>query len=354
MTADSSPGSIRVRPARRIDVDPVAAFTADTWGDRHGDYMPSVFPQWVEADADDRGSFVATVDREVLGSEAAGTSDESPGIGYPEAVVTDPDTGREVVVAGCCQGVLLSDWEAWAQGMRVNPDCRGRGVSLELTLAVFRWARREGAAVCRNMVFSWNTAGLGQSRTVGFDPCTQFRFALPEPDATARPELAVSGDLDVARGAADPDDAWAFWTGCDTRDHLRGLAMDPTEPWAVSALTRDRLRAAAADGRLLTVHDDGVAGMANRVSVTDRDGDDGEERTRAVYGVGAWRDSDAAAALLSAVARDAASVDADETRVLIPETARTVSDVAAARVRVSDHPDFVLAADLTDPEIGGE
>lgn len=356
MTDDDA---VSVRQARAADADAVAAFTRDTWGDRHGDYVPEAFPRWVEADDPDRRTFVVT-----LPPEAADAVDGDS--------TADPNLvdGRRVV--GCIQGVLLSEWEAWGQAIRVDPAARGFGVSRHLSKAVFDWARERGATVCRNMVFSWNVAGLGQSRAVGFDPCTEFRFLQPVPDAEAVPDLPVAG-VDAAAGTAgtgggsgsaagesDPDAAWAFWTDSDAREQLRGLSMDAEESWALSALTRAELAAAAADDRLLTVHDGGVAGVSYRSYTHEREADDGETDdeadaetvTEAIYGVAAWRDAAAARALLAGIARDAAAAGADRTRVLVPETAAVVSDAAAARVPVADEPDFVMAADLTDPGVG--
>ncbi|WP_430506354.1 N-acetyltransferase family protein [Haloparvum sp. PAK95] len=341
--ADEVP--VQVRQAEPADAPAVAAFTQDTWGEKHGDYIPETFPEWVETDDETQRTFVATVPRDALGD-----------LEHPDAVVDDE------VVAGCIQGVMLSDWEAWGQGIRVNPDCRGLGLSPRLSEAIFGWAREAGATVCRNMVFSWNVAGLGQSRSVGFGPCTEFRFAMPTPNAEATPSADRAADLTVAADvtdvgsapAPDPNAAWSFWTDSDARDHLRGLSMDAAESWACSALTREELRAAAADDRLITVRDDGVAAMTYRSYVREGANDAGETVSRAIYGVAAWRDVDAAAALYAAVARDAAAVGADETRVLIPETVAAVSDTAATRTAVSDEPDFVLAADLTDPAVVGD
>jgi hypothetical protein len=79
----------------------------------------------------------------------------------------------------------------------------------------------------------------------------------------------------------------------------------------------------------------------------DEDEDDDPERW-AEYGAAGWADVDSARSLFGAIAADAASVGADRTRVLIPETVWHVSDAAYARVEVSEEPDFVLAADLTD------
>jgi len=344
---------VTVRQAEPADAPAVAAFTRDTWGDKHGDYIPETFPEWAGTDDETQRTFVATVPREALDA-----------VDVPDAVVDG------AVVAGCIQGVTLSEWEAWAQGIRVNPDCRGLGVSPRLSEAVFEWARESGATVCRNMVFSWNVAGLGQSRSVGFAPATEFRFAMPTPNAEATPASDRAAGLTVAAGvtdglsastpdpdpnpAPDPNAAWSCWVDSDARDHLRGLSMDAEESWACSTLTREELRAAADEGRLVTVRDDGVAAMTYRSYVRDGENEAGETVSRAIYGAAAWRDVDAAAALYAAVARDAAAGGADETRVFIPETVRAVSDTAATRTAVSDEPDFILAADLTDPAVVGD
>ncbi|XVH33032.1 N-acetyltransferase family protein [Haloferacaceae archaeon DSL9] len=308
------PAGVTVRRARLDDEDAVASFTRDTWSDREGagDYIPRVFADWVAGDGDGQRTFVAEVDGEV---------------------------------AGIVQGVLLSPYEAWGQGIRVDPRYRDRGVSRALTDVVFDWARERGATVLRVMVFSWNVAGLGQTRATGYEPCTEFRWAEPMPDANATPSLAIE---------SDPDAAWAFWNRCEARTHLRGLVLDADESWALSSLTRERLHDAAADDRLFVVQEGGTRGFACRNRTYDRPSDDGDEvETWAEYAVAAWADAAAASALLRAIAADAASVGADRARVLVPESARWVSDVTAARVAVSDEPDFVMAADLTNPAVGG-
>ncbi|MDZ5810640.1 GNAT family N-acetyltransferase [Halorubrum sp. AD140] len=336
-----------VREARPADVDAVAAFTRDTWGERQADYIPRVFPGWVDSDDPDRCTLVATLPPEaVAGRDAVAESDDRAegdtlieGDGSGAAAPGEPEA-----VVGCIQGVLLSEWEAWGQGIRVDPAARGFGVGTALATAALGWARDRGATVCRNMVFSWNVAGLGQSRAVGFEPATEFRFAEPEPAADAA-DAAADGVRAV--GDPDPNAAWAFWLDSGARDHLRGLALDEGESWACSVLTRERLRTAADEGRLLAVADaDALAGFAVRTRVTERAGDDGPDRT-AEYGVAAWRDVAAAGALYNAIAADAAAVDADATRVLIPETVEHVSDTGANRIPVAAEPDFVLSADLT-------
>jgi len=345
--ADSGPPVV-VREARPADADAVAAFARDTWGERHEDYIPRVFPDWAASDDPDRATFVATLPPDaVAASDAVGTTDDREagdtlveGDGAGAAAPGEPEA-----VVGCIQGVLLSEWEAWGQGIRVDPAARGHGVGTALSEAALGWARERGARACRNMVFSWNVMGLGQSRAVGFEPATEFRFAEPEPDAAG----VDATDLD-ALADPDPNAAWAFWGDSDARDHLRGLALDPDESWACSELTRERLRDAADEGRLLAVAGaDALAGFAVRTRVAEREAD-GETTRTATYGAAAWRDVGAAGALYDAIAADAAEVDADATRVLIPETVEHVSDTGANRVSVAAEPDFVMSADLT----GGE
>ncbi|GAA0192722.1 GNAT family N-acetyltransferase [Halobaculum roseum] len=300
-----------IRQARESDVEHVVRFTRDTWGDRHGDYLPDVFDEMVASDGPTQ-----------------------------HTMVVDVDDGDDV--AGVLQCVMLSDTEAWAQAMRVNPDYRGRNLSPELSRAAFRWARDRGAVVCRNMVFSWNVAGLGQSRSVGFGPATEFRWLQPEPDADADPAPDV---------VADPDAAWAYWTASDAREHLCGLAMDDEESWACSELTRADLRNAADRDGLFVVADGGTRAMSALAYTYDRENDDGETVTWGIYHAAAWDDTGALESLTDAIARDAAERGIDATRILIPEGVRWVSDAAATRTPVSDEPDFVLAADLTDDSL---
>ncbi|GAA0714547.1 GNAT superfamily N-acetyltransferase [Halorubrum trapanicum] len=356
--SDAGDPPVVVREARPADADAVAAFTRDTWGERHDDYIPRVFPDWAESDDPDRGTFVATLSPEA--AEAGDLDGREPGDTHVEGEGDGAaDRGDPEAVVGCIQAVSLSEWEAWGQGIRVDPAARGHGVGTALSEAALDWSRERGAAVCRNMVFSWNVMGLGQSRAVGFEPETEFRFAEPEPDADALDADATDPDDAAANPGPtdfdalddpDPNAAWAFWSDSDARDHLRGLALDPDESWACSQLTRERLATAAAEGRLIAVAGrEAVAGFAVRTRVTEREVD-GETTRIATYGVAAWRDVDAAGALYDAVAADAAAVDADEARVLIPETVEHVSDTGANRVPVAAEPDFVMCADLTgDP-----
>ncbi|QSG05554.1 GNAT family N-acetyltransferase [Halapricum desulfuricans] len=294
----------QVRQARADDYSDVVAFTRETWSERDvEDYVPRVFEEWVETDGPTQRTVVAAID------------------------------GRAV---GVCQGVVLTDYEAWLQGMRVDPDHRGDGVALSMMEDLLAWARDRGASVARDMVFSWNDGGLGLSRAAGFGPATEARWARPEPDPDASPDLDAIDD---------PDAAWSHWQRSDARDRLAGLGVDPGEPWSLSEITRERLHAGLE--RVIALGDEtGTRATTARVRRRERETDSGAE-TWAVYGHSAWDGPDAARALFEAVAADAAEIGVDHTRVVIPETCRHVSEAAAADGAISDEPFFVLEADLT-------
>jgi GNAT superfamily N-acetyltransferase len=294
---------LRTRQARHADREAVVAFTEDTWPELGGDYVPTVFEEWVDTDGPEQRTFVACRDEEPV---------------------------------GLCQGVLLSEHEAWAQGMRVAPEARGDGVSEALTEALFAWAADRDATVCRTMVFSWNEAGLGQARAMGFEPATAFRWLEPDPDPDAAP------DLTERQSAAA---AWRAFRASDAADRLEGLALDLAESWALAELTVDRLRDAPAAVALADA--DRLSAMTYRTRTFESETDAGDQETWAEYGVGAWTDHEALEALSAVVARDAAAQGADRARVLAPESPRHVSDAAYARVPYDDDPDFVLGRDLT-------
>ncbi|MFB6255049.1 MAG: GNAT family N-acetyltransferase [Halobacteriaceae archaeon] len=298
--------NITIRQARLSDEEDVVAFTQQTWEDRGGgDYIPRVFTDWVESDDETQHTFVATIGDEV---------------------------------AGLVQAVLLSDYEAWGQGLRVNPEFRGQGVSRKLTFTAFDWARERGASVFRNMVFSSNIMGLGQSKAVGYEPVAEFRWSHPEPNQSVDPGMEVSND---------PKAAWQFWIHSESRTAMSGLGLDPTESWAFTEITRDRLETAATNGDLFVVSDsDGVHGFAYKAREYERERDE-ETEFRVEYGIGAWENTPGALALYDVIREDAANRGADTTRVVIPETKQALSDSAYARVDLSDEPDFIMAADLT-------
>lgn len=315
-------GSYTVREARPDDESAIQAMTADTWPDREtDDYLSRVYTEWIEPD--DRPKRTLVVDHD----------------------------GDAVAIA---QAVCLSDHEAWGQGLRVHPDHRGEGLSTRLTQQLFEWARDAGARVVRGMVFSWNVAGLGQARASGYRPVCGIRWIHPRPttDSTARDRLAGAdqpwipnpGTVTVTH---DPDLAWSGYHGTDAGAAMAGLAISPHESWALQELTRDLLHTAARDRTVIAATTPaGVAGMSHRVRTFERERDDGATDTVAEYGIAAWADLAAGAAVLDAISRDAADLGADRIRVLVPERGRYLADAAYLGCELGDHPDYVMAADL--------
>ena len=298
---------MRVRQGRADDHDAVAAFTRETWPDRDAeDYLPDVFPEWVATDGPDQHTAVVE-------AEGGGEDDEGSG-----------DERRAVAV---CQAKLLAADEGWLQGIRVDPDHRGAGHGARLVEYLFDWLRDRGARVARNLVFDWNPAGMGQSRSVGFEVRAGCRFLRLEAGERAL-------DLEVG---TDPGRAWHCWTRSDARNTLSGLALADGEPWALTELTRDRVARAGP----LVLLDGGPRAMAVRLDTRDPDHREG---VVADYAAAAWEPG-AGGVLFDAVRADAARAGADEARVCAPGTPRHTADAGAARVSF-DQSGLVFAADL--------
>lgn len=113
-------------------------------------------------------------------------------------------------------------------------------------------------------------------------------------------------------------------------------------------LIRDRLWRVDEETRVLALQNgSGTQAATYRTRVVEGDRDDGGTEMVAEYGAGCWTDADACRALFDAVAADAATLGVDRTQVVVPETARHVSDAALAHAELSDHSDFDSAGDLT-------
>jgi len=244
----------------------------------------------------DSGTFVAT-----LPPEAVAESDAV-------ADARRPRRGRHPLVEGDGAGAVAASRRPWSAVSKAfcspsgrrgggdprRPAARRFGVGTALDRRA-RLGRDRGARVCRNMVFSWNIMGLGQSRAVGFEPATEFRFAEPEPDASA------------SMGALRPHPSRPSPIPTRTPRGRSGATATPATTCAGSRSTPTSRgparRSPAGDwrprptDRLLAVADaDALAGFAVRTRVTERETDNETIRT-ATYGTAAWRDVDAAGAL---------------------------------------------------------
>jgi len=126
------PHAMRIRAARLDDVDPVVAFTTDTFA--WGDYVPDLFVSWV---GDDDGMTMVAVD-----------DDDIP--------------------IAMARAVFLTDREVWSHAARVHPDFRGRGIAGDLADALMGWATDHGGQVMRLLIDDDNLASIRHISKKGF------------------------------------------------------------------------------------------------------------------------------------------------------------------------------------------
>lgn len=184
---------LAVRPARAEDREAVFAFCARTWGD-DGDYIPYVWDEWL---ADMRG--------------------ESALHGVVLVATLD---GRPV---GITHLRMLSDDEAWIEGVRVDPAERRTGVGRALIGHALKTAQGRGATVARFFTDETNVASQQLFARFGFVRVAQMiRYATPaldETDDTGKAaEEAAAHSTDTTNGSSgSPEDTLA----------ATGLADDP-------------------------------------------------------------------------------------------------------------------------------
>src|SRR6185437_11390048 len=125
---------LEVRPARPEDRDAVLAFCAHTWDD--GDYIEFAWDNWLRDQQDQRSVLLV------------GLLD-----GKPVAI-------NHVV--------MVSEDEAWVDGMRVDPEHRRMGFGAVMTSRALVAARERGAHVARLITAEDNHASQGMIARFGF------------------------------------------------------------------------------------------------------------------------------------------------------------------------------------------
>jgi len=130
-----------VRPAREDDRTAISAFTTGTFA--WGDYIPRVLDGWM---ADPNG-----------------------------VVLVVADAADQAIAMA--RGTMLSTEEAWAQGARVHPDHRRRGLASLLSDELDAWALERGARVIRLLVEDDNDAAIAQVRKTGMRPVSGWVMA---------------------------------------------------------------------------------------------------------------------------------------------------------------------------------
>jgi GNAT superfamily N-acetyltransferase len=207
-----------IRPARPEDGPAVAAWTRHTFP--WGDYVPEVFEQWL-----------AAPDSLLLVAEAAAG------------------------VVGMARVGMVSATEAWAQGIRVRPDHRRRGIGSALAGRLWGWAADRGARVVRLVVEDWNRPAASLMADFGFRPVCRWVYAergvgenYPVPEGNGGRRVAAAEGLRPAH-SSEAEPAMLSWAGGPLERAARGLF--PVE-WRWRRLSLDDVAEAARRRSLLT------------------------------------------------------------------------------------------------------
>jgi GNAT superfamily N-acetyltransferase len=200
-----------IRPGRPDDLDAIRSFTAATFD--WGDYVSERFPAWVR---DPDGAVLVAVDPK-----------DQP--------------------IGLVRVSMVSDKEAWAQGARVHPDHRRRGIAAAVTDEVAHWAAARGAHVVRLVVEDWNEAATAQVQQSGFRPVSPWVVAerpvgaaSPVPEGNGGQRVSPPERLSPA-ASAEAEAAYVSWAGSELA--TVGRELIPVG-WSWRRLTPDDLVAA--------------------------------------------------------------------------------------------------------------
>jgi GNAT superfamily N-acetyltransferase len=157
--SDNAAPEFVYRDATAEDRDHVLAFTANTW--EWGDYIQDIYDDWL---ADTTGRFLVAV-------EVA--------------------TGR---IAALDKLSFIRPNEAWFEGLRVNPDSRGRGLASRTQRHMIEEARRLGARTIRFLTRAENRPVHIMAYRDGFKLLMVTRFWRWRRDTTPTPANVVAAE----------------------------------------------------------------------------------------------------------------------------------------------------------------
>ena len=230
----AAPLTIRVRRAAAADTEAVARFTRSTWDG--WDYVADVWASWLGAR--DGVLLVAETDRE---------------------------PGRPIAIG---RGTLLSPSEGWMEGLRVDPDVRGRGVAIALQYAQLAWIQAQGVSIVRYATGETNDASLHLGAKHGFAEAGRWRALRPDSVGMGRGAVAPDGErpggADAALSAAlragglmvAEGDAPSEWTRLVADPTFRGgEGLYEWRAWAWQRLDGDRFAWHARRSQLLEARD---------------------------------------------------------------------------------------------------
>ncbi len=197
-------GALVVRPARLEDREAVLAFCDRIWGER--DYITQVWDDWLRDAREGRGVLL---------------------VGLLD--------GRPV---GTLHLRMVSDDEAWIEGVRVDPDVRRQGIARALSLKSREAARERGASVVRVFVKSENATSQTLVAHSGFTRVAELaRYtapALDDPIDNPLPDEA-GAQLVMAR-EEDFERVWAWLEQSNLTPFNGGVEIVSSAAHAVSEL----------------------------------------------------------------------------------------------------------------------
>ena len=200
-----------IRPARHDDVRAIAGWTQQTFD--WGDYVAERLPTWIDAPAS-----------QVLVAEEDG------------------------IVLATVTGTMVAPAEAWAQGIRVHPEHRRRGLGTAIAEALWDWAREQGAAVVRLAIDETNIASQTQVQGMGFRHLSDFHRGeraigerSPVPEGNGGKRVPPPERLGTA-SSAEAEPAFLSWSTGELARAARGLLPIG---WVWRRMTADHLVLAA-------------------------------------------------------------------------------------------------------------
>jgi hypothetical protein len=251
------PGPINVRLGRPEDREQIVSF-AKYLSDGH-DYIPDVIDEWLVPG--DGVVLVATV------GEPAGGDEVVDANGKPLAA------GEVIAMT---RVTMLSDDEAWLEGIRVDPRVRGLEVATDLQDAELRWIEAHHARVVRYLANEANVGSLRLGARHGLVEIGRWRSRGrygAHDDSNQDPVVDVGRALASLGRAGLADWAWVS----NDRTYRAGCGLYEYRGWAFQELTEERFtrhairrevyRATGNDGsRALVILDrDALAGGHIRV-----------------------------------------------------------------------------------------
>jgi ribosomal protein S18 acetylase RimI-like enzyme len=285
-----------VRPARPEDRDAVEAFCATIWDGE--DYVPSAWESWLH---DDRG-----------------------------ALLVAALAGRPV---GLIHWRMVSDDEAWLEGIRVDPAQRRQGIARLLVSQALAGADGRGANIARLLTSAGNGASKGLVARFGFERVAEVvRYrgaALTAPSGVSARPLSP---LDFER-------VWAWLEQSNLRPFLGGLELDH---WSARALGELALRGYLANGYVWALEEWGTLQAVAIVAIDAAQGDE-PARLESRYTDGT---ADALGRLGLALRRIAAERQCNEIVLWLPNLLILRDAMEGAGFRGGDEPMEVYARGL--------